>query len=147
MRGKGLPGQRVLIHTQYVVVLDHRAAVDQLTWMECQSVHPRKRATSTELVIGALADNGLITWPRKDSTGERLAGLRNQGITSTEVIGVKVVNRGRAPTRVERWTVTWIGDSISFTPLAGQVGPELHTTLPPAPTPRGSSTLGKSKQP
>ncbi len=74
---------------------------------------------------------GMATGSPSEDVPVPLEQLRHQGF-DRPVIGVKVVNRGRAPTRVERWSVQVKGDGgTSLTPIGNLVGPPLPYDLPP----------------
>lgn len=59
-----------------------------------------------------------------------LARLAHEGFTRP-VIGVKVVNHGRAPAWVERWVLKCHGGfGLSYTPVTDSYGSDLPQDLP-----------------
>lgn len=60
-----------------------------------------------------------------------LGGLRKQGMTGIEVVGVQVTNHGRAPVIVESVSLRPRGGSMSFMPIGERIGPELPHKLDP----------------
>lgn len=82
------------------------------------------------LITGAITAAGLVTWPLNNSSVEQVDALASQGLHPQRIIGVKVVNHGRAPARVQRWSVTGIGGGIILSPpVANGVGPSLPHDL------------------
>jgi len=100
------------------------------TWNVSQFVLGGARPRA-ELVVGAVAMGGLVYWSPKDDPIGQLARLASQGEDPKPVIGVRVINHGRAPTRIERWSIAGIGAGVSLTPLTDQYGPQLPHDLAP----------------
>jgi hypothetical protein len=85
-----------------------------------------------DLVVGVRTEGGqLITWSRDSGAAEQMATLAEYGQSGTHVIGIKVTNRGRAPSRVDHWTITGIGGGVSITPYGQRLGPPLPHDLAP----------------
>ncbi|NMI00866.1 hypothetical protein [Pseudonocardia acidicola] len=107
-------------------------AVAALTWNVVQFLLTGSRPRVL-LLVGAITGNGtgLVTWPPSKGGASNIRHLAEQGMKPTPALAVKVVNHGRAPLRVERWSVKEEPSGIKYTPLAGGfVGPELPHDLP-----------------
>ena len=78
------------------------------------------------LVDGSDVYDGPVT---KKRAGFNLDQLRRQGIDGTPVIGVKVVNHGRASVTVDRISVHHHGGGMAYTPVGQLIGPELPYRL------------------
>lgn len=63
-----------------------------------------------------------------------LASLYGQGIRGTEVIGVAVTNVGRAPVRIDRYSIELTGGGMAYVPIGEAIGPSLPHRLPPGET-------------
>lgn len=84
-----------------------------------------------QLILGMMSSGGgLVSGPPGTDPFGSLARLAEQGYT-LPVIGVKVVNYGRAPVRVERWSVKCMNADIALLPPRDEsIGPELPHDLP-----------------
>ena len=101
-----------------------------LTWNVVQFLlaGPRPKA---HLIVGAVSPGrNLVSGPPSAAIFETFARLATEGYTQ-RVIGVKVVNHGRAPTRVQRWSVKCMKSGIALAPMADAIGPKLPYDLAP----------------
>ena len=72
----------------------------------------------------------MVTWPLDGDGAAQMRNLAAQGYVSRQVVGVKVVNHGRSPMRVQRWSVIGVGTDLTYTPIEDSVGPNLPEDLP-----------------
>ena len=83
-----------------------------------------------QTLAGARVASGLVTWSPSDDHVQHMRILAAQGMGPVPVIAVRVVNYGRAPMRVMRWSVNGIGGGATATPLGESIGPSLPHDLP-----------------
>lgn len=85
-----------------------------------------------QFVVGAITGNGtgLVTWPVEGDGVEQVRRLAAQGMAPQPVVGVKVINYGRSPVRVERWGIIDDGSGTTYTPIKDSIGPDLPHDLP-----------------
>ena len=101
-----------------------------LTWNVVQFLLAGARPKA-HLVVGAMSPgSGLVTGAPSTTIFETFARLMKEGYTQ-RVIGVKVVNHGRAPTRAQSWSVKCLESGGSFTPIGDSIGPQLPYDLAP----------------
>lgn len=84
-----------------------------------------------ELRHGLLAGGSVVAGSvSKEGVGCDVAQLLRQGFTGSEVLGILVTNRGRAPLSVDRVTVRARGGLMSLVPTS-TFGPDLPYTIQP----------------
>lgn len=118
------------IATLVIAVFGAIVGTASLTWNVVQFLlaGPRPKA---HLIVGAVTPGQhLVTGPASAAIFETFDRLAKEGYTQ-RVIGVKVVNHGRAPTRVQRWSVKCAQSGISVTPIGDTIGPTLPYDLAP----------------
>lgn len=109
-------------------------AAASLGWQVAAWLMDGRRVRVT-LLHGLLSAGGV--YAGKVERGGRprdLASLYRQGLHGTEVIGVAVTNVGRAPVRIDRYSIALAEGGMSFTPVADAIGPALPHRLPPGET-------------
>lgn len=87
------------------------------------------------LVHGVVGGGGVAAG-QVDRNGARrdLSMMRNQGFIGPEVVGVAVTNVGRAPVRIDRYSVELTQGGFSFVPVGEAIGPRLPHRLEPGET-------------
>jgi hypothetical protein len=104
-------------------------ATASLTWNVVQFLLGGARPRA-QLIVGALSDGGgLVSGQPSEGLFRTLARLTGESYTHP-VIGVKVINCGRAPARVQNWSVKCIDAGVALTPVGDSIGPELPHDLP-----------------
>lgn len=84
-------------------------------------------------VIGFLTAGGLVSSDATRDVRESIKSAASQVTPGPLVIGVKVVNDGRAPFHVTGWAVRADPSTISFAVLDNQIaGPTIPCDLPPS---------------
>lgn len=85
-----------------------------------------------ELHHGIAGDSSVVSSP-VPRTGRLRdpARLREQGFSGTEVIGIKVTNRGRSPIEIETVTVRFRGGEASLVPVEALIGEHLPCEVGP----------------
>jgi hypothetical protein len=115
--------------TLIVAILALVVASASLTWNVVQFLLGGSRPTAL-LVVGALAPGGMVTMEAGSDTAKELDRLAATDGYNQGVIGVRVINRGRAPTTVQRWEIKTDDPSgISLNPLGESIGPPLPHVL------------------
>lgn len=66
-----------------------------------------------------------------DGKGLNLDGLREQGVSGFEAVGIQVTNHGRAPVVIESVKLLPRGGAMMLIPIGERVGPELPYKLEP----------------
>lgn len=106
-------------------------ATAALTWNVVQWLLSTGRAKVT-LLHGFRTHYGIYAGPvTKSGAGFDLDSLRAQGIPGTGVVGIEVINTGRAPLSVQKVTLHSRGSSISLTPVGMMQGPALPHRIEP----------------
>lgn len=68
---------------------------------------------------------------KRDGRASDLTQVRGEGFTGTDVLAVTVINVGRAPVVIERYSVVLDGTGLSFTPMGDAIGESLPHELQP----------------
>jgi len=68
---------------------------------------------------------------KRDGRPRDLSQVLGEGFTGTDVLAVTVINIGRAPVVVERYSVVLEGAGLSFTPMGDAIGASLPHELQP----------------
>ena len=90
------------------------------------------RRVRVTLLHGAHGPNGAAVGPvQRSGLPNNLRGLRADGFTEMEVVGITVTNIGRAPVTVERYTVHAKHGGVAFTPIGDHMGPAIPCRIPP----------------
>ena len=88
------------------------------------------RRVRVRLLHGSIGPSGTATGRvGRDKKPKNLSALIAEGFTQREVIGVAVTNVGRAPVRVDRYSVRLVRGGFSFSPMGDAVGPTLPFRL------------------
>jgi len=102
-----------------------------LGWQIAQYLLSAGRPKAT-LLHGLVSSSGAYSGPvRADGRGFDLDGLRRQGTSGFEVVGIQVTNHGRAPVIIESVKLLPRGGALSLTPVGERVGPDLPHKLEP----------------
>lgn len=102
-----------------------------LGWQIAQWLLSAGRAKAT-LMHGLVQREDPYVGPvAKNGSPFDLAKLRRQGIDGPSVVGIQVVNRGRAPLSVERVSLCTRGGTLQFVPIGDVRGPALPYRLAP----------------
>ncbi|MEV3905532.1 hypothetical protein AB0K11_24710 [Mycobacterium sp. NPDC050551] len=80
---------------------------------------PRPKLTP---VVGMMTPGGMVTNDATRDVRESLRSAAEQLPSGPLIIGVKVVNDGRAPFHVTGWAVRADPSAVSFVPLGNQIG-------------------------
>lgn len=81
---------------------------------------------------GALGREGAVLGEiKRDGRPHDLSKYRREGFDGADVLAVTVINIGRAPVVVERYSVLLEGTGISFTPMGEAIGASLPHELQP----------------
>ncbi len=84
------------------------------------------------LMHGLMSGPGAFVGPiGKSGKAFDLDGLRQQSVDGPAVVGIQVVNHGRAPLSVERVSLRTRGGVMQFVPVDDVLGPELPYRLEP----------------
>lgn len=67
----------------------------------------------------------------RDGAPAPLEGFQGQRIRGREVLGIEVINVGRAPVKVARYQVALARTGATATPLADSIGPDLPHRIEP----------------
>lgn len=90
------------------------------------------RRVHVRLLHGTLAQGGVFTGGvGRDRRRRSLSTLTAQGIVGREVLGIAVTNIGRAPVRVDQYSVELARGGMSFSRVGEVIGPTLPFRLPP----------------
>jgi hypothetical protein len=112
-----------------IAVFGAVVATASLTWNVVQFLLGGARPKA-HLVVGALSPSGgLIAGPPSDNAFRTVARLAKEGYPRP-VIGVKVINHGRAPARVQKWSLKCMAAGVAYTPIGDSIGPTLPHDLP-----------------
>lgn len=106
-------------------------AVISLGW---QLVGYRQQRPRPKLkpVVGRLTTDGLVTNDASSDVREALAAVADQLEDVPLIVGVKVVNAGRAPFRVAGWAIRTDPDGTSLVPVEKPVaGADVPHEIPP----------------
>lgn len=68
---------------------------------------------------------------KRDGRPLDLSKVRGEGFTDTDVLAVTVINIGRSPVVIERYSVVLEGAGLSFTPMGDAIGASLPHELQP----------------
>lgn len=101
-----------------------------LGWQIMQWLLSAGRAKAT-LLHGLLHGTASYSGPVKDGEWHDLSSLRSQGFGGQEVVGIRVVNHGRAPVTIGRIVVHAQGGSVTLNPVGNLVGAPLPHVLQP----------------
>lgn len=90
------------------------------------------RRVKVNLLHGVQGRGGFATGKVKPGGAPlNLGTMRSQGWDGIEVIAAEVINVGRAPVIVTRYSVHAVGAGMSYTPLRDWIGPDLPFRLEP----------------
>lgn len=93
------------------------------------------RRVRVQLLHGARGQHGVaIGKVGRDKQPKDLNTVIAEGFTGEEVIGIAVTNVGRAPVRVDKYSVHLARGGMTFTPIGDAIGPALPFRLPPGET-------------
>lgn len=102
-----------------------------LGWQIAQWLLSAGRAKAT-LMHGLMQGSGAYVGPvGKAGRPFDLDKLRRQGVDGPAVVGIQVVNHGRAPLSVERVSLCTRGGAMQFVPVDDVLGPGLPYRLEP----------------
>lgn len=102
-----------------------------LGWQIAQWLLSAGRA-KVVLMHGLVQGAGAFVGPvGKSGSPFDLDKLRRQGIDGPPVVGIQVINHGRAPLSVERVSLCTRGGVMQFVPIGDVLGPELPYRLEP----------------
>lgn len=102
-----------------------------LGWQIAQYLLSAGRPKAT-LLHGLVSSSEAYSGPvRADGRGFDLDGLRRQGMSGFEAVGIQVTNHGRAPVIIESVKLLPRGGAMSLTPIGERVGPDLPHKLEP----------------
>ncbi|RZU16420.1 hypothetical protein EV645_3985 [Kribbella rubisoli] len=84
------------------------------------------------LMHGVVSGAAAITGPvKRDGLPLELKSIREQGYDGTEVLGVQVVNHGRAQVTVTRYSIALAGTGMSYHLIGDAMGPPLPHRIQP----------------
>lgn len=93
------------------------------------------RRVRLTLTHGAMGRGGAVTGKvARNGQPKDLAQVRGEGFTGEELIGIAVTNLGRAPVRIDKYSVRMLDGGMEFSPLGESIGPDLPFRLPPGET-------------
>ncbi|WP_156794808.1 phosphoribosylamine--glycine ligase [Curtobacterium sp. BH-2-1-1] len=105
-----------------------------LGW-QISSWHYDGRRVRVRLLHGGIGTaTAVVGKVGRDGRPKDLSSAIDQGLVAREVIGIAVTNVGRAPVRIDRYSLHPVGGPVSLTPHGDAVGPELPFRLPPGET-------------
>lgn len=98
-------------------------------WQIAQYLLSAGRPKAT-LLHGLVSESEAYSGPvRPDGRGFDIDGLRSQGLTGFEAVGIQVTNHGRAPVIIESVKLHPRGGAMSLIPVRERVGPDLPYKL------------------
>lgn len=93
------------------------------------------RRVRLTLTHGAMGFHGSVTGKvARDGRPKDLTQVRAEGFSGEEVIGVAVTNLGRAPVRIDKYSVRMVDGGLEASFLGEAIGPDLPFRLPPGET-------------
>ncbi|MFC0674569.1 phosphoribosylamine--glycine ligase [Brachybacterium hainanense] len=102
-----------------------------LGWQIAQYLLSAGRPKAT-LLHGLVSPSGVYSGTvRADGNGFDLGGLRGQGTSGFDAVGIQVTNHGRAPVIIESVKLLPRGGAMSLVPVGERVGPDLPHKLEP----------------
>lgn len=117
-----------------VACLSLALAAASMTW-QIATWHLDGRRVRVTLLHGLVSGRGVSSGPvGADGRPRDLSSLRSQGIRGTEVVGVGVTNIGRAPARIDRFSIARTDGELSYNVIGEAIGPSLPHRLEPGET-------------
>lgn len=101
-----------------------------LGWQILQWLLSAGRAKAT-LLHGIMQGTASYSGPVKDGKLHDLSSLRSQGFGGEEVVGIRIVNHGRAPVTIGRVVVHAQGGRVRLNPVGNLIGAPLPHLLQP----------------
>jgi hypothetical protein len=113
-----------------ISMLSLALAGTSLGWQILQWLLSAGRAKAT-LLHGIMQGTASYSGPVKDGKLHDLSSLRRQGFGGEEVVGIRVVNHGRAPVTIGRIVVHARGGRVTLNPVGDLIGAPLPHVLEP----------------